>query len=89
MVTPPTCQVSSNGLPCGCDRLSTFFYAKKIDYNSVNLNRIPTKIGMEMCCNVPFTCMKFQRDRSMRSQVMIENTKCAKRRRKIKKTKLV
>ena len=29
--------------------------------------------------NKPFTCAKFQRDKSMRSQVMFKNAKCAKR----------
>ena len=49
-------------------------YAKN-DHNSINLNRIP---GVEMCFNKPFTCIKLQLNRSMRSQVMAKNAKCAK-----------
>ena len=62
------------------------FLTQKID-NSVNLNRIPTKIGTEMRFNKPYTCTKFQPNRSMFSQVMAENAKCAKWEKNKKKTK--
>jgi len=52
---------------------------RKINHNSVTLNQIPTKFGTEMRFNEPSTCTKFQLDRSMRSQVMVENAKYAKR----------
>jgi len=58
---------------------------QKINYNSLNLVQIPTKIGTEMRFNEPFMCTKFQHDRSMRLQVMVENTKCEKTRRGRKK----
>ena len=57
----------------------------KIDHNSINLYQIPTKIDLQMHFNEPFMCTKFQLDRSRRSQVMVENVKCAKRQRKNKK----
>ena len=78
MVTPPTGQISSCDLPCRRDRPSTFLNTK-INHNSVNFNCIQTKIVKEMCLNELFTCTKFQRDRSMHSQVMVKNAKCVKR----------
>ena len=54
------------------------FYIK-IDHNSINLHRIPTKSGTETCFNEPFMCTKFQLDRRMHSQAMAEIVKCAKR----------
>ena len=90
MITPPIHAkfhpIPSNGLPCRCDRPSTFF-AQKIDHNCVNLNRIPAKIGTEMCFNQPYTYTKFQLNRSMFSQVMADIAKCAKWRRRIRSKK--
>ena len=67
--------------PVGVKDLRPFF-TRKIDHNSVNLYRIPTKIGTEMCFNKPFVCVKCQLNVSMCSCFMGENAKCAKWRRK-------
>ena len=52
----------------------------------MNVYQIPTKIGTEICLNVPFKCAKFQPDWSTHSCFMVDFAKCAKRRKtKIKK----
>ena len=55
--------ILSSALPCRRDRALTFFV--KIRHNSINLYQIPTKIGTEMCFNMPFLCTKFQLNPSM------------------------
>ena len=55
MITPPTCQVSVrqtfyDDYPVGMTNLRPFSH-KKIDHKSINLTRIPTKIGTEMHFN--------------------------------------
>ena len=57
--------IPSSGLLRRHDRPSTFF-KWKIDHNSINLYRIPPKIGTEMHFSKPFMCIKFQLDWSMR-----------------------
>jgi len=69
--------------PVGMTDLRPFF-TQKINHNSVNLNHIPTTFGTEMRFNEPFMCTKFQLNRSMCSQVMAKNAKCAKGQRKNK-----
>jgi len=55
---------------------------QQIDHNSINLNRIPTKIGTEMRFKKLFICTTFQIDSSMNSQVIANNARSAKRIRK-------
>ena len=47
-----------------------------IGHNSVNVHRIPTKLGTEIRFNEPFKCAKFQPDPSTHSCFI---AKCAKR----------
>jgi len=81
MVTPSTCQVSqltpSSGLPCRHDR-SSIFFKWKINHNSVNLYRIPTKICTGMHYNKLFMSTKFQLNQSMHSHVMAKDAKRVK-----------
>ena len=49
-----------------------------INHNSMNVHRIPTKVGSEIHCNEPFKCAKFQPDWSMHWCFMVEFEKCAK-----------
>jgi len=55
---------------------------QKIDYNSINIYWIPTKICIEMHFNKLFMVIKIQLDRSMPSRFMGENTKCTKLKKK-------
>ena len=82
----PSWIIPSSGLPCKCDRRSTFF-TWKIDHNSIKLYQIPTKFGTEVHVNKFFMCIKFHLDQSMHSHFMGENAKCAKWRIKRKKMK--
>jgi len=75
---PSFIQFLSVVYPVGVTDLRSSFM-QKINHNSVNINRIPTKIGTEMRLNASFTCIEFQLDRSVCSQVMVKNAKCAKR----------
>ena len=50
-----------------------------IGHNSVNVHRIPTKLGTEIRLNEPFKCAKFQPDWSTHSCFMADFAKCAKR----------
>ena len=56
------------------------FFTQIIGHDSVNVDRIPTKVGTEIRLNEPFKCAKCQRDRSTRSHFMADFVKCAKRR---------
>ena len=38
------------------------YFTQIIGHNSVNVHRIPTKLGTEICLNEPFKCAKFQPD---------------------------
>ena len=53
-----------------------------IGHNSVNVHRIPTKLGTEIRLNEPFKCAKFQPDPSTHSCFIANFAKCAKRRKK-------
>ena len=58
------------------------YFTKIIGHNSVNVHRIPTKLGTEIRLNEPFTCTKFQSDWSTDSRFMADFAKCAKRSRR-------
>ena len=47
-----------------------------ISHNSVNIHRIPTKVGTEIRLNKPFKCAKFQPDLNMHSCCMADFAKC-------------
>ena len=61
------------------------YFTQIIGHNSVNVCRIPTKLGTEICLNEPFKCAKFQPDPSMHSCFIADFAKCAKRRKKPRK----
>ena len=63
------------------------YFTQIIGHNSVNVHRIPTKLGTEIRFNEPFKCTKFQLDWSTNSRFMADFAKCAKRRRKKMKKK--
>ena len=71
--------------PVGVTDLRPYFM-QIIGHNSVNVHRIPTKLGTEIRLNEPFKCANVQPDWSTHSCFMADFEKCAKRRRK-KKTK--
>ena len=58
------------------------YFTQIIGHNSVNVHRIPTKVGTEIRRNEPFKCAKVQPDWSTHSCFMADFAKCAKRRRK-------
>ena len=58
------------------------YFTQTIGHNSVNVPRIPTKLGTEIRLNEPFKCAKFQPDPSTLSCFIADFAKCAKRRRK-------
>ena len=58
------------------------YFTQIIGHNSVNVHRIPTKLGTEIRFNEPFKCTKFQPDWSTNSRFMADFAKCAKRRKK-------
>ena len=62
-------------------------FTQIIGHNSVNVLRIPTKLGNEIRLNVPFTCAKFQPDWSANSCFMADFAKCAQRKRKKRRKK--
>ena len=68
--------------PVGVTDLRPFFM-QIIGHNSVNVLRIPTKVGTEVRRNKPFKCAKFQRDRSARSNFVADFVKFAKKRTKL------
>ena len=70
--------------PVGVTDLRPYF-TQIIGHNSVNVHRIPTKFGTEVCLNEPFTCAKFQPDWSTHLCFMADFAKCAKRRSRRKK----
>ena len=49
---------------------------------SINVHRIPTKLGTEIHFNEPFKCAKFQHDWNMWLYVMANFAKCVKRSRR-------
>ena len=61
-------------------------FTQIIGHNSVNVHRIPTKLGTEIRLNEPCKCVKFQPDWSTHSCFMADFAKCAKRRISRKKT---
>ena len=46
------------------------YFTQIIVHNSVNVHRIPTKVGTAICLNEPFKCAKFQPNPSMHSGFM-------------------
>ena len=46
------------------------YFTQIIGHNSVNVQRIPTKVGTKIRLNEPFMCAKFQFDWSTNSCVM-------------------
>ena len=53
-------------------------FTRIIDHNSVNIHRIPTKVGTEIRFNEPFKCANFQPDWSTYSCFMADFAKCVK-----------
>ena len=72
--------------PVGVTDLRPYF-TQIIGHNSVNVHRIPTKLGTEIRFNEPFRCTKFQPDWSTNSRFMADFAKCAKRSRRKKRRK--
>ena len=58
------------------------YFMQIIGHNSVNVYRIPTKLGAEIRLNEPFQYAKFQPDWSTIPCFMADFAKCAKRRKK-------
>ena len=56
------------------------YFTQIIGHNSLNVHRIPTKLGTEIHLNEPFKCATFQPDWSTHSCCMADFAKCAKRR---------
>ena len=56
------------------------YFTKIIGHNSLNVHRIPTKLGTVIRFNEPFKCTKFQPDWSTNSRFMADFAKWAKRR---------
>ena len=48
------------------------YFTQIIGHNSVNVHRIPTKVGTEICLNEPFKCAKCQPDPSTHSCFMAD-----------------
>ena len=48
------------------------YFSQIIGHNSVNVHRIPTKVGTEIRLNESFKCAKFQPDPSMHSCFMVD-----------------
>ena len=72
--------------PVGVTDLRPYF-TQTIGRNSMNVHRIPIKLGTEICLNKPFKCAKFQPDWSTHSCFIADFTKCAKRSRRKKRRK--
>ena len=63
--------------PVGVTDLPPYF-TQIIGHNSVNVHRIPTKVGTEIRLNEPFKCAKFQSNPSTHLCFMADFAKCAK-----------
>ena len=48
------------------------YFTQIISHNSVNVHRIPTKVGTQIRLNEPFKCAKFQPDPSTNSCFMAD-----------------
>ena len=48
------------------------YFTQIIGHNSVNVHRIPTKLGTELCHNKAFKCAKFQPDWSTNLCFMVD-----------------
>ena len=48
------------------------YFTQIIGHNSMNVNRIPTKVGTQIRFNEPFKCAKFQPDPSTHSCFMAD-----------------
>ena len=77
MVTPSTYQSSTDSSKGFTTDLRPYF-TQIIGDNSVNVHRIPIKVGTEIRLNEPFTCAKLQPDPSMHLCFMVDFAKCAK-----------
>ena len=63
--------------PVGVTDLRPYF-THLIGNNTVNIHKIPTKVGTEILINEPFKCAKFQPGCSTYSCFMADFAKCAK-----------
>ena len=70
--------------PVGVTDLRPYF-TQIISHNSVNVHRIPTKLGTAIRRNEPFKCAKVQPDWSTNLCFMAGFAKCAKKRSRRKK----
>ena len=52
------------------------YFTQIIGNNSVNVQRVPIKVGTEIRLNEPFKCAKFQPDPSTHSCFMADFAKC-------------
>ena len=53
------------------------YFMQIIGHNSVNVQRIPTKLNTEIRLNEPLKCAKFQPDWSTNLRFMVDFAKCA------------
>ena len=53
------------------------YFMQIIGHNSVNVQRIPTKLNTEIRLNEPLQCAKFQPDWSTNLRFMVDFAKCA------------
>ena len=60
------------------------YFMQIIGHNSVNIHRVPTKLGTEIRLNEPLKCAKLQPNWSTHSCFMADFAKCAKRSRRKK-----
>ena len=58
------------------------YFTQRIGHNSVNVHRISTKFGSEICLNEPFKCAEVQPAWSTHPCFMADFAKCAKRSRR-------
>ena len=65
------------------------YFTQIIDHKTVNVHRIPTKVGIEIRLNEPFKCHKLQPDWSTYSCFIANFAKCAKRSRRKKNVILI
>ena len=54
------------------------YFMRIIDHISVNVHRIPTKVGTEIRLNEPLKCAKFHLDWSIHSYFRADFAKCVK-----------
>ena len=72
--------------PVGVTDLRPYF-TQIIGHNSVNVHRIPTKVGTQIRLNEPFKCAKFQPDSSTHSCFMADFANVRNEKKKIEEIK--